>query len=137
MHRRPVDSGGDRHGVSGGGRINRRMEDDLSTRRPACSLPRALEQRRCCWPVRCLPLPKAVNCAVKSKDRRDIHHDVHSLRGQLGIHDGVVATLRLTIASNAGPGSFRIRTGEALAVYRDLKRVAMDPAETTVKIRPK
>ena len=53
------------------------------------------------------------------------------------IPDGVVAILRLTLASDAQPGSFRVRIGEALAVYKDLKRVPMDPAETTVTIRPK
>lgn len=80
---------------------------------------------------------KAVNCAVKSKTAETYTTMCILYGGQLGIHDGVVATLRLTIASNAGPGSFRIRTGEALAVYRDLKRVAIHSAETTVTIRPK
>ncbi len=80
---------------------------------------------------------KAVNCAVKSKTAETYTTTCILYGGQSGIHDGVVAILRLTLAPTAEPGSFRIRTAEALAVYKDLKRVTMEPSETTVTIRPK
>jgi hypothetical protein len=80
---------------------------------------------------------KAVNCAVKSKTAETYTTMCLLYGGQTGIQGGVVAVLRLTIASNAEPGSFRIRASEALAVYKDLKRVAMKPVETTVTIRAK
>jgi hypothetical protein len=80
---------------------------------------------------------KAVNCAVKAKTAETYTTMCILYGGQTEIHDGVIAILRLTIASNAEPGSFRIRAGEAMAVYKDLKRVSMKPAEATVTIRAK
>ena len=80
---------------------------------------------------------KAVNCAVKSKTAETYTTMCILYGADAVIPDGVVAILRLTLASDAQPGSFRVRIGEALAVYKDLKRVPMDPAETTVTIRPK
>jgi hypothetical protein len=80
---------------------------------------------------------KSVNCAVKSKTAETYTTMCILYGADSAVHDGVVAVLRLTLAADAEPGSFRVRIGEVLAVYKDLKRVPMDPAETTVTIRHK
>ena len=80
---------------------------------------------------------KSVNCAVKSKTAENYTTVCILAGGQQPIRNGVVAILRLTLAPAVEPGSFRIRMDEGLAIYKDLKRVNLKPAETVVTIRPR
>jgi len=78
---------------------------------------------------------KAVSCAVRSKTAETYTTRCILFGGQDSVNDGVIAILKLKIAPDAPRGPFRIRVDEALAVYKDLKRVPIDPTETTVTVK--
>ena len=80
---------------------------------------------------------KSLICSVKSKTT-EVYTTVCILAGgQQPIRNGAVAIFHLTLSPNAPPGQFRIRLDEAIAVYKDLRRKAMEPTETTVTVRKK
>ncbi|MGA1994466.1 MAG: hypothetical protein ABSH45_01695 [Bryobacteraceae bacterium] len=77
---------------------------------------------------------KSVSCAVKTKTSA-VHTAVCILYGgREAIHNGVVAVLRLRVAPDAQPGPSRITIDHGLAVYKDLRQVSLDAAETIVKV---
>jgi hypothetical protein len=80
---------------------------------------------------------KTVSCAVKSKTAGTYTTTCMLYGGQDSIKDGVCAILKLRIAPDVPPGAFRIRVDEALAVYKDLERVPIEPTETVVTVKAK
>ena len=76
---------------------------------------------------------KSITCRAKTRET----YTCLVYGGREPIHDGVIAILQLRIAPEAKPGSARIRTDQALAVTKDLKRTPMPAAESVVTIRRK
>lgn len=78
---------------------------------------------------------KAVSCAVKSKTAETYSTMCMLFGGRDSINNGVIAVLKLKIAPDAAREPFRIRVDQALAVYKDLKRVPIEPIETVVTVK--
>jgi hypothetical protein len=80
---------------------------------------------------------KTLNCAPRTKSQTAQTHVCILYGGQQGIENGVVAVLRLKVATDAKPGSAPVTLDQAIAVYKDLKKVSLERAESVVTIREK
>ena len=78
---------------------------------------------------------KSVSCALKVKTGMAYTSACIAYGGQEPIPNGVLSVLRLRISPDAKPGSFRIRIGQALAVFKDLERVPLEAAEAVITVR--
>jgi hypothetical protein len=75
---------------------------------------------------------KSVTCAIPKESAQARILRCILAGGQKPIPDGKVSVISLKILENPQPGPIRVRLQNALAVSRDLERVPLEPAETTV-----
>jgi hypothetical protein len=80
---------------------------------------------------------KSIACRIKTKSVTVQTSICLVYGGREPIADGVVALLKLKVAADAQPRPAQIRIDRAVAVLKDLKRIPMEPVETTVRIRGK
>ena len=78
---------------------------------------------------------KTVNCAAKGAKTATERTLVCILYGGVDpIPDGVVAQIHFQVPANGTPGSVTVRLDEGLAVFVDLKKIALGPAKTSIRI---
>ena len=80
---------------------------------------------------------KSIMCSVNAKTTGAYTTVCILAGGQQPVRNGIVAIFRLTLAPTASPGSFPIHLNEGVAVSKDLKRKAIEHAETIITIRGK
>jgi hypothetical protein len=80
---------------------------------------------------------KTLSCSLKQKSDTTYTSICLLYGGQERIDNGEVSILRLRLAPDAQPGSFRIRIAGAIAVNPAAKPTAIDPAEAVVTITQK
>jgi len=80
---------------------------------------------------------KTLSCREKSRTADTLTYTCLMFGGREPIADGVVAVLRLKIASAAASKPARIRIDQAIAVLKDATRIEMKPVETLLRISRK
>jgi hypothetical protein len=78
---------------------------------------------------------KSVTCAIPKESAETRILRCILVGGHKPIPDGKITTLSLKILENPQPGPIRVRLQNAVVVSRDLERVPLEPAETTVTVQ--